>query len=266
MGSRKCSTPFFAIIFLSALWLHSVCEALELVEIFSDKFDSPGRAVDPAKWSVLTGDGKINANEVSRYSAEDVWQENDHLLVRANVVKSDSAPDEYYSGAIYSKVPFQFGEVEWRVKLPTARGFFAGLSLVPEGCPPTGPCADGSFNRIDVLQYRGDIPNRVSSMLVYGNVNTGVRHDGSETYKADGTFTDGGTYHLFKVVWDDVKVVFLVDGVEKDKIVTPEAIPHRKMYLVIHTSLGGWYPGPPDGTTPFPVHFVVDEVSVKRWQ
>ena len=154
---------------------------------------------------------------------------------------------------------------------------FPGLSLIPDGCPPTGPCladtgvmGDCRKSRVDALQYRGDISNRTSWMVTYGGEDFlhELRHEGSEVYRAEG-FADGDNYHLFKVLWDDQQVAFYVDGVAKQTITNPAAHPHCPMYLMMHTAVGGWYAGQPDTTAlaaTFSAHLVLDEVSVKRWE
>ena len=37
-------------------------------------------------------------------------------------------------------------------------------------------------------------------------------------------------------------------------------------YLIINTAIGGGWPGPPNGSTLFPVHHAVDYVRVSRLQ
>lgn len=126
-------------------------------------------------------------------------------------------------------------------------------------CPPARACVGTWPPEIDVMEFRGDIRNRVSFANHYGRYpNNGV--DTTEFFGPD--FTTG--FHTFKVIWDPNQIVWLVDGVQRYRVTNN--IPHEKMYLIMNVAVGGWYSGNPDGSTPFPNHMIIDYVSVHRWQ
>ena len=74
-------------------------------------------------------------------------------------------------------------------------------------------------------------------------------------------------FHTYKMLWDPNQLVWFVDGVERFRVTDPAMIPHEDMYLIMNVAVGGWFSEvPPDWTTPFPTHFVIDYVTVHRWQ
>jgi beta-glucanase (GH16 family) len=55
-----------------------------------------------------------------------------------------------------------------------------------------------------------------------------------------------------------------VDGVERSRSETPEAVPAEPFYLLLNTAVGGQWPGNPDETTTFPQYHDIDYVRVYR--
>jgi beta-glucanase (GH16 family) len=101
-----------------------------------------------------------------------------------------------------NKYSFKYGTVEVRAKLPKGRGLWPAIWLVQKDCPSIGACPTWP-PEIDIMENRGDIPNRVTMALHFGrypnNNYVEGRYDGPD-------FTSD--YHNFKVVWTQSSVTW----------------------------------------------------------
>ncbi|OQV16876.1 putative Glucan endo-1,3-beta-glucosidase A1 [Hypsibius exemplaris] len=231
--------------------------AYEYVEVFRDDFNDA--QVDPSKWNIITAPSEVN-QELEHYVADEVWEEHDFLFLRAQ--RRNYGGRQYTGGRVDTQHKFQFlyGEVEWRAKLPKGTGIWPALWLLHWQCPPARPC--GTWPpEIDVLEARGDVPHKVTHTIHYGRWPSN-QYEGTDTWGPD--YTED--FHTYKVIWDPFQLIFFVDGVERYRVWEWHKIPHEPMYLIMNVAVGGWFGADPDSTTPFPVHFIIDYVTVHRWQ
>ncbi|GAV02186.1 hypothetical protein RvY_12782 [Ramazzottius varieornatus] len=230
---------------------------LNYVEIFRDDFR--GNTINEAKWNRITTPSNVN-QELQHYVWDDTWQEHDFLFLRSQ--KRNYGGRSYTSGRVdtQNKFNFLYGEVEWKAKLPRGTGIWPALWLLQWQCPPATPCTTWP-PEIDVMEARGDQPNKVTTTLHYGR----APNNGDDTKEIWGIdFT--ADFHTYKVIWDPNQVTFFIDGREVYKITDKTHIPKEEMYLIMNVAVGGWYSGSPSNSTPFPTHFIIDYVTVHRWQ
>ncbi len=71
-------------------------------------------------------------------------------------------------------------------------------------------------------------------------------------------------WHVLGLDWEPNAIVWYVDGVERWRYTDTAHIPNEAEYLLLNLAVGGDWPGPPNGSTPFPSYFDVDYVRV--WQ
>ena len=145
----------------------------------------------------------------------------------------------------------------------TGQGIWPALWLLRVECPAAVPCPAPFWPpEIDVMEARGDRPTKVQSTLHYGV----YPNNGYVTEIKDGPDYTAG-FHTYKVLWDPNQVVFYVDGADVFKVTDKAQIPQNTpMYLVMNTAVGGLYSGNPDNTTKFPQEFLIEYVTVHRWQ
>ncbi|OQV16882.1 putative Glucan endo-1,3-beta-glucosidase A1 [Hypsibius exemplaris] len=233
---------------------------LNYIEIFRDDFN--GGYVDATRWNRANVASTVN-EELQYYAPDEVWQADGLLNLRSQ--KRSHGGRDYTSGRIDTKDKFNFtyGDVEWRAKLPTGQGIWPALWLLRGECPVATPCPIQFWPpEIDVMEARGDKPHKVQSTLhfgVYPNNGYVTNFTTGPDYTAD--------FHTYKVLWDPDQVVFYVDGEVALRVTDKRQIPAAEpMILIMNTAVGGLYSGNPDSTTPFPQNFVIDYVSVHRWQ
>jgi len=253
---KVCLFVSFCLVLLGQK--SGLSNGLNYVEVFRDDFNG---GVDRGKWNVITAPSTVN-NELHHYVSDEVWNENGMMFLRGR--RRDYGGRQYTAGRVDTQGKFEFlyGEVEWRAKLELrGRGFWPALWLLQFQCPPARPCPGTWPPEIDVIEFRGDIPNQVTHAVHYGRYPNN-NHDTVATVGPD----FANHFHTYKVIWDPNQIVWFVDGVQRFRITEHHKIPHEKMYLIMNVAIGGWYPGNPDGSTQFPGHMIIDYVKVHRWQ
>lgn len=264
--------------------------------VWSDEFD--GERIDPAEWDFDLGDGFYNydANqwiggwgndELEYYTREpgNAFVADGALHIRA--VKESLHGRGYTSarlktrkrdgGELFAK---RYGRFEFRAKLPTGRGVWPALWMLPQEEKYGGWPASGE---IDVLEARGQEPGKVLGTIHFGGRWPANAHATEEyVLPAGGTIAD---FHVYAVEWEPGEIRWLVDdhvyakrnswwstgksdangGVKPagEGDLNPWPAPFdRPFYLVMNVAVGGKFLGNPDKTTPFPAEMVVDYVRV----
>ena len=74
-------------------------------------------------------------------------------------------------------------------------------------------------------------------------------------------------YHVYAIEWTPASIKWFVDGAQyheaniQNSINSTEEF-HRPFFLLLNLAVGGNWPGPPNGGTPFPARMFVDYVRV----
>jgi beta-glucanase (GH16 family) len=264
--------------------------------VWSDEFD--GKEIDRSKWDYDLGNGfydyEANTwisgwgnNELEYYTREpeNAFVKDGMLHIR--VVK------ESYNGCGYTSAKLKtrkrdgsplftkkYGKVEFRAKLPTGKGIWPALWMLPHDQKYGGWAASGE---IDVLEAKGQEPTKVSSALHYGSL-----WPATTVVSKDYELPDKGSigdFHVYAVEWEPGEIRWSVDGhvyatqsfwwscsktdgpkganPGKEEDLNPWPAPFdQPFYLVMNVAVGGAFAGNPDKTTSFPVEMLVDYVRV----
>src|ERR1043166_2896634 len=175
--------------------------------VWSDEFD--GKEIDRTKWDFDIGNGFYNYeanmwingwgnNELQYYTREpeNAFVKDGKLHIRA--IK------ESYNGCGYTSARLKtrkrdgtplfnkkYGKFEFRAKLPTGKGVWPGLWMLPQDEKYGGWAASGE---IEVMEARGQEPGKVLGTLHYGSRWPANAHSGK-----DYLFPDKGTIADFHV-------------------------------------------------------------------
>lgn len=221
--------------------------------IFEDQFD--GNGIDNSVWQVTNNDNGVN-NEEQFYHPNQVSVSGGDLSLIAERDPNWTYGKNYNSGQVRTWQEWSHGRFEARAKLPNGQGMWPAIWLLPRNSPwPAG-------GEIDIMEARGDQPYTMSSALHWGWDNNSRQYR-SETYESGANFQQG--YHDYAVEWEVGVVRFYVDGVNHMTLYEPDVgIPETPKSIILNLAVGGNYPGPPNGSTPFPSQFDIDYVRV--WQ
>lgn len=259
--------------------------------VWSDEFD--GKQVDKAKWDFDRGTGATDPvthqflagwgnNELEFYSnrPENVYVQDGMLHIRA--VKEDYKGAHYTSARLKTKGLFskKYGRFEWRAKLPTGKGIWPALWMLPQEQKHGGWAASGE---IDVVEARGQEPDKVLGTLHYGSQWPANTHTGKDFIFPDKAGI--ADFHVYALEWEPGEIRWLVDGktyqtqsfwwscsdtdgpkgVEpvNESELNPWPAPFdQPFYIVMNVAVGGQFLGNPDAKTAFPAEMVVDYVRV----
>jgi len=116
---------------------------------------------------------------------------------------------------------------------------------------------------IDIMENVGFEPNTVHG-TIHGPGYSGAGGIGAG-YSIGNPFADG--FHTFAVDWSPNRLVWSVDG-NVYQTRTPADLGGRQwvfdhpFFLILNLAVGGYWPGDPNGSTPFPNTLTVDYVRV----
>jgi beta-glucanase (GH16 family) len=264
--------------------------------VWCDEFDGDG--IDPAKWDFDLGNGFFDyrhhawipgwGNEELQYYTRDpanVFVKDSVLTIRAQ--KEAIHGCGYTSARLKTRrrdgTPLftqRYGKFEFRAQVPSGKGLWPALWLLPQDDAYGGWAASGE---IDVMEIAGQKPTQVLSSIHFG---CGFPARSLVTHVHD--LPNGSTvgdWHVYAVEWEPGEIRFYVDGVhtntqsfwwscsktkkgagiepKRKADVNPWPAPFdQPFYLVMNVAVGGNFPGVPNAATAWPAELRVDYVRV----
>lgn len=226
---------------------------------WQDDFDQ----FDAATWTKVDTNVPTN-NSRQDYLPEQVTVENGSLVITAEDEPSRGLP--YRSGQVISKSEQRLGRWEVRAKLPTSRGMWPAIWLLPQVDRYLWP----SGGEIDILENRGDQPNLTSSAFHYGSRTPYLHqfvYDEQQTAVGDSLANYHDSFHTYAVDWTDNYLRFYVDGVNHYTVYDEDvggflSQNTAPMQLVINNAIGGAFLDDPDASTVWPQRMEIDWVRV----
>ncbi len=267
IGSRRCSGSLFAFFLAIVVWLWIACAVIAAqpgyTQIWNDEFD--GAALDQAKWTAETVQNPHN-NEKQAYLPEQVTVAGGNMVITST--NQPSGNKDYRSGRVHSDWTHQYGRWEVRADLPTSRGMWPAIWLLPDTTRYNWP----SQGEIDIMENRGHQPRQTSSAYHYGTSNP-YNHQYVSSEQTTARFGQPVDYHsgfhTYAVDWDDTKIRFYVDDVNYYTVYDADVggfIGNQTapMQMTLNTAVGGQFLQgfQPDATTVWPQQFLVDYVRV----
>lgn len=225
---------------------------------FEDQFD--GTTLDTSKWNTtyLRGLRNLEGNGEQQWYTDNAFKlENGILKIMAN--KRDpsdtSVPTQfkYTSGVIasWNKFSQAYGYYDIRAKVPKGRGLWPAFWLVPNNgaWPP----------EIDIFEILGHQTTVPYFAYHYKDSVTGKKVNlGGKAVMTDLS----ADFHNYGLFWAPDRLVWFVDGKEKYRVYSPANVTKLPMYVIANLAVGGYWPGYPDGTTPFPTSLDIDYIRV----
>ncbi len=229
--------------------------------IFEENFNGPN--LDTKIWNIEKGGYGFGNNEWQFYTdeAKNIQLIDNQLVITANREKYQHR--YFTSGKITTrgKFFFKYGRIDVRAKLPTGKGLWPAIWLMPEkssyGYWP-------SCGEIDIMESLGYEPQRI-----YGTIHYGLPH---KYHGGNLVIESLNEFHTFSLIWTDDSFTWLVD----EKVIAKtnqwfskrnEEYPYpapfnQEFYLIINLAVGGNFSGYPNKTTKFPVSFIIDSIKV----
>jgi len=237
----------------------------EATPAWRDEFDGQGRP-DPARWSYdLGGDGWGN-RELQAYTdrAGNAWVADGVLTITAR--REPAGGRDYSSARLVSrgKGDFLYGRVEARAKLPSGRGTWPAIWMLPTDAAYGGWPASGE---IDIMEHVGYDPGRVHMSVHTRAYNHRIGTQKTATHPVPGAMSG---FHRYRVDWTPDAVRGYIDDVPVLAFANErggaDAWPFdRRFHLLLNLAVGGDWGGKEGiDAGAFPATMEVDYVRVYR--
>jgi beta-glucanase (GH16 family) len=256
--------------------------------VWSDEFTSSSSTPaepNPAVWTYDTGNSGFGNNELEDYCA---WGSSASPC-------STTSPSEYVatypgtdgvlyivaqqpSSGVYTSArlktqglfSFQYGRIEFRAMVPEAQGFWPANWLLGNNIATINWPACGEQDVLERVNAAGNPDWNEGS--IHGTGFTGGTGLGTQYDFPNGE--TAATWHTYGMIWSPGSVAYYVDDPTSPYVTyTPSSISGfsgavwpfdagQANFIILNLAIGGDYPGPPNGSTPFPSQMLIDYVHI----
>jgi len=250
---------------------HSIeVEDLDWDLVWSDEFNYTGLP-DTNKWSYDVGGSGWGNNELQYYTENDLDNakvENGNLIITAR--REVMQNNQYTSARLVTrgKGDFLYGRMESRAKLPSGRGTWPAIWMLPTDWEYGGWPTSGE---IDIMEHVGYDPN-----VVHATIHTDTYNHSKGTQVGDSmTLPDVfNTFHEYAIEWEPGEIRAYINDIQyatfafdpNDIADGPShlAWPFDKdFHFIFNIAVGGnWGGAEGVDTTIFPTSMTVDYVRV----
>lgn len=237
--------------------------------IWSDEFEYEGLP-DSSKWSYDVGDGCPDlcgwGNNELQYYTEDRLKnarvENGNLIIEAHNENYKSR--DYTSARLLTRNrdAWKYGRFEIRAKLPSGKGTWPAIWMLPESWEYGGWPESGE---IDIMEHVGHEPERV-----YATVHTEAYNHVLGTQDTDTMQVSDAeqNFHIYTLEWTPQTISWYIDGEQysrfNNEYATYKEWPFdRPFHLILNIAVGGnWGGAQGVDENIWPQQMVVDYVRV----
>ncbi|MDB5264382.1 MAG: hypothetical protein JWQ14_3665 [Adhaeribacter sp.] len=258
-------TLFFVSCWTVLTWI-APPQPAKLKLVWGDEFNYHGQP-DPKKW--VPEEGYLRNKELQYYTKgrlENARVENGNLVLEARhdslLVKGKKVPVTSASLTTQGTAEWQYGRIEVRAKIPSARGTWPAVWMLGKNIREVGWPACGE---IDIMENVGFDPD-----TLHFNVHTKAYNHTKKTNKGQkiGLINPAADYHVYAVDWTKDKIDFLLDKkvvfTFKNEGTGTDTWPYSQpFYLILNLAMGGAWGGQRGvDMAAFPQKFYIDYVRV----
>jgi beta-glucanase (GH16 family) len=223
--------------------------------VWSDEFN--GTSVDARNWNFETGGGGWGNHELEYYTnGANASVRSGALVIEA---RAESVGGMSYTSTRMTtkgKREFTYGRMEARIALPAGQGLWPAFWMLGANIGTVGWPACGET---DVMEH---VNNEAA---IHGTIHWDA--GGHASYGGAASIANVAAYHVYAVEWTPASIKWFVDGAQyveaniQNNVNSTEEF-HRPFFVLLNLAVGGDWPGPPNGSTPFPARMFVDYVRV----
>lgn len=237
--------------------------------VWADEFAYEGLP-DSSKWTYEVGGHGWGNQELQYYTArrmENARVEDGHLIIEAR--RDHWNGHVYTSARLNSKASWTYGRIEVRAKLPSGRGTWPAIWMLPDE-QVYGEQYWPDNGEIDIMEHVGYAPD-----TVHASVHTAAYNHIDDTQRTASTVVpDARTaFNVYAVEWTPSEIRAYVNGDQyftftNERLTDPEATYRQwpfdqNFHLVLNIAVGGTWGGA-EGVDPsiWPQQLVIDYVRV----
>ena len=227
--------------------------------VWADEFDYQGLP-DANKWDYEVG--MIRNREAQYYTKareKNTRVEDGNLIIETHKEPFEKA--QYTAGSLRSKADWKYGRIEVRAKLPTGRGMWPAIWMLPSDRTERWPAC----GEIDIMENVGFDPD-----TIHGTVHTKSYNHTIGTQKGNKTKADKPyeTFHVYAIEWDEQKIDVYLDDTKyftfKNEGTGKNEWPFDKpFHIKLNIAVGGSWGGSKGmDDSIFPQQLVIDYVRI----
>lgn len=231
--------------------------------VWADEFD--GTEINSEVWSFDIGDGCDQG--ICGWGNQELqfYQEENASIIEGNlVIEAKEQPrggKNYTSSRLLTKnkLTFQYGRIDIRAVMPSTQSMWPALWMLGANIDEVGWPACGEIDIMEMVGGGDD--DAITHGTVHWDNNGSYANFGRSFRKTTGKLSED--YHVYSIVWDEEKIVWLFDDMQYNVIdITPDALSEfqNEFYMILNIAVGGTWPGDPDETTLFPNWMIVDYI------
>lgn len=252
--------------------------------VWADEFTNSTGAnaqPNPLVWTYDTGNNGFGNHELedycawgSRASPCDPASPNAYISADGylHIVARQTSPGVYTSARLKTQglFSFQYGRFEVRAQTAEAQGFWPAAWLLGNNVDTAGWPACGEqdvLERVNAAKTPDWNEGSVHGTGFTGDVGLGT----VTNFTGDLT---AANWHTYGMIWTPGSVAYYIDN-PATPYVTYTTADMKKLngavwpfdagqsnFIILNLAVGGSWPGPPNASTPFPAHMVVDYVRI----
>jgi beta-glucanase (GH16 family) len=209
--------------------------------VFADEFNYDG-APASLSWNFETGAGGWGNNELQNYtnSRENSYVSNGTLKIHAK--KSSTGVWTSARMVTAGKASWKYGRFEIRAKLPSGRGTWPAIWMMPQNSTYGGWPNSGE---IDIMEHVGYEPGKV-----HGTIHTEAYNHKIGTQRGGSVLVDEvhTQFHIYSIEWTPDKITWFVDDEEYYSFRNPnlsykEWPFDQPFFLILNIAIGGDWGG-----------------------
>jgi beta-glucanase (GH16 family) len=219
-------------------------------------------------WNFELGDGcpltcGWGSEELQYYKKDNATLVDGNLIITAK--KENEGTRNYTSSRMTTqgKEFITFGRVDVRAKFPKGKGFGPALWMMGESLPDLGWPKAGTISIASMVGGSTDNGDATVIGTSYWDDSDKEEFSRGMATLPFGILND--EFHVFSIVWDAQKIVWLKDGIEYHSLdITPAEMDEfqKPFFFLLSLSVGGRTLGTPDETSVFPQEMSVDYIRV----
>lgn len=234
--------------------------------VWEDEFN--GTALNEGDWTFEIGDGCPSNcgwgnNELEYYQQANTTVVDGFLTIEAR--RESIGEKQYTSSRIKTqgKIKMKYGRVDVRAKLPEGQGIWPAIWMLGESIDSVGWPRCGEIDIMEMIGGKGREKTVHGTAHWWDDESSRHQYIGGQLDLKEQTYADA--FHVFSIVWDATKIVWLVDDAPYYELSISVAEKNEfksEFFFLMNVAVGGNWPGNPTETTKFPQRMVVDYIRV----
>lgn len=241
MKIKQISIRILTLFFVTAGVLSTLNAQECTYQVFADEFNYDGAPLG-IYWNFETGAGGWGNNELQNYtnSRENSYVNNGTLKIYAK--KSSFGVWTSARMVTSGKASWKYGRFEIRAKLPTGKGTWPAIWMMPQNSVYGGWPNSGE---IDIMEHVGyDLGN------VHGTIHTEAYNHKNGTQKGGSVYVDDAhtSFHVYSIEWTPDEIKWFLDDEEyysfRNTNQTYKQWPFdQPFFLIMNIAIGGDWGG-----------------------